>query len=642
MEALRFANLGYAWLLMGAPALLAATVLAKHWGLTRLKRFASPQNLSWILGKQASRALQKRDYLQIAGYVFLVIALMRPQANPSFEEVRTEGLDIIVALDISRSMDAEDMYPSRLRKAKKTMQVLLDKLSGDRVGIVIFAGSAHLICPLTSDYEVVRTFLQSIDTNLMDNQGTNIEAALREASLAFKRGAQNVTSTEAPAHIVILLSDGEETTGAALKAASEARNNGIIVHALAYGSERGVPIPIRDNNGVLTGHKHDDAGNIVVTKVNPQALQSLASAGGGTFGFSSLDDSEVDSIVKNSQNAQRTANAQIQVKIYQEFFWIPLILGLICLLVSYAPELKLAKNIVALTVLFIIFPPTLRAETETKAPVNLPWYSVFWDKLHKDTETAKQLLLDKRAADATKVLQQEQAKDPSSALLNYNVATSMANEDRFDDAAKALDDPSITSDAKLKNFAKFNAAGIAAKKKDNDTAASLLFDTIRSLEKKATLDQDEHKLLAQARKNLEVLLSPAQQQKNKDEKEKEDKKKEQSEQQKDKGNSQDQKKSNDGSGSDSSKDNGKDKKDADKNRETDKKQDGSKPENGEPQPPSKNKKQFDERKDLSEQDAKRILESLKNQESNLQKRLLKSQIEKPKDKQDAQKNDKDW
>jgi Ca-activated chloride channel family protein len=615
MENFRFAKAELAWLLLIIPMLVVIASFAKIWAQKKLARFALQRNMDWILGANRLVTWHARNNYHVLAILFAIIALMRPQGNPTIEDVQTDGLDIIVALDVSRSMDAEDINPSRLRKAKKSIQILLERLGSDRVGIVAFAGSAFLVCPLTSDYEVVKTFLQSIDTNLLSNQGTNIDGALNIAMNAFSRGAKNQTSEDIPSHIIIVMSDGEETSGSALKFAKEARANGTIIHALAYGTERGVPIPIRDSNGVLQGHKRDASGETVLSRVNPAALQALAQSGGGIFSFSNPGDEEIEAIFKNSLEQQRISKSTVQTKLYREYFWLPLTLALIFFLAAFFPVIRWTSKKSFLLLLITTIPASYAEEQKPPTQIKLPWYSAFWDRQKIVFEEAKQFLAANDPAQVSRVLQEEQARSTGSTVLDYNAATAMAHEGRREEAEHSLSEATLKADKDLSPYAWFNLGGLAAKDKDTGASARALYESIKELEAKPTLTEDERQLLTQARKNIEIISDPQKQPQDSKEEEK-------------KQEPQDQKKDDSGKPDKPEEKDGDDKKPSD-----DKESQPSQKKSNKPQP-------FAERQDLSEQDAKRILESLKAQEIGLQKKLLKDQFNN--EKGEAISNGKDW
>ena len=210
-----------------------------------------------------------------ASYIFLVFGLSNPQIGTKLEEVKREGVNIIIALDVSNSMRAEDLKPNRLDRAKQAITRMLDKLSNDRIGLIVFAGEAYLQLPLTNDYGAVKMFLSAIETSMIPTQGTNIGAAVKLAGKSFNAEEKRYKT-------LVVITDGENHEDDALKAVKEAREEGVILHTIGMGSPEGAPIPTYAM-GFQTGFRKDRAGNVILTKLNEKSLQEFAAAGGGVY-----------------------------------------------------------------------------------------------------------------------------------------------------------------------------------------------------------------------------------------------------------------------------------------------------------------------------------------------------------------------
>jgi Ca-activated chloride channel family protein len=210
------------------------------------------------------------------GLFLLCFAAAGPQCGERTELVKRAGIDLVIALDASNSMLARDVKPSRIDRAKLEVTALLDRLKGDRVGLVVFAGDAFVQCPLTTDYAAARLFLRAVDPASMPQQGTAIAAALLESKRVLDGGGRGST-----ARAVLLITDGEDQQGDALKAASDLGDAGLRIYAVPVGSEAGEPIPIVDKNGNVTGYKKDREGHTVLTRTDVAGLRELASRGNG-------------------------------------------------------------------------------------------------------------------------------------------------------------------------------------------------------------------------------------------------------------------------------------------------------------------------------------------------------------------------
>ena len=214
--------------------------------------------------------------LVVAAVGLLVTALARPQFGTRIETVQRQGQDVIIALDVSLSMMAEDIAPNRLEKAKHAIAGLIDRLQGDRVGLVAFAGEAFLQCPLTLDYAAARMFLRSMEPDLVPVPGTALADAVDRSLDAFEAG-------ETQHRVLILITDGEDHEGQPVEAAQRAAEKGVRIFTVGIGSPQGVPIPVLDANGRQRGFKRDDQGQVVTTKLDEATLQEIARIGTGAY-----------------------------------------------------------------------------------------------------------------------------------------------------------------------------------------------------------------------------------------------------------------------------------------------------------------------------------------------------------------------
>jgi Ca-activated chloride channel family protein len=219
-----------------------------------------------------------------------VVSLARPQFGTRIETVRREGMDIVVALDLSNSMLAEDIAPNRLERSKLEIQRLISRLEGDRVGLVAFAGQAFVQSPLTADYGAARLFLNAMDTELIPVQGTDVGEALRSALDSF--GEESLEH-----RVIVLVTDGEDHEGAIEEMVARAVDAGVRIYTVGVGSSEGVPIPQFDANGRRQGFKRDDEGAVVTTRLEEAALRRIADATGGALFRSTPEASELTGLV---------------------------------------------------------------------------------------------------------------------------------------------------------------------------------------------------------------------------------------------------------------------------------------------------------------------------------------------------------
>ncbi|HKD39827.1 MAG TPA: VWA domain-containing protein [Myxococcaceae bacterium] len=268
----------YLLLCFAAIALVGLGALLAFHRVRAVRRLIPERSIARLApGVSALRpALQAALYG--SGLLFFAVALAQPQCGSRAELTKRRGIDVVVALDASKSMLARDVPPSRLERAKLELSSLLDELKGDRVAIVVFAGDAFIQCPLTSDYAAAKMFLRAVDPEQMQQGGTNIGGALLLAKQVLEnadRGSKD--------RVVVLLSDGEDLSGEIGDAASVLHEAGIKVFAVGIGSESGEPIPIVNKNGEVTGYKKDSKGETVLTRLDRAALASLAQATDGEF-----------------------------------------------------------------------------------------------------------------------------------------------------------------------------------------------------------------------------------------------------------------------------------------------------------------------------------------------------------------------
>ncbi len=243
-----------------------------------LKLFSVEQRRNLLKGGDGGRRFYPLIYLFSIPLFALILA--RFQYGLQSEIQKFSGRDIVFVVDLSRSMNTKDVTPSRLGLVKLELQVLLDMLKGDRVGLVVFAGSAAVELPLTTDYDLAREFIRQLNTSLMRYQGTNIADALRKAEelLDADKNAKDRSK------VIILFSDGEDTTGGdPVKVARELASKGITLITVGVGTPTGEPVPIFDERGNLVGYKKDENGKLIVSKMNMQLLSKLAEITGGVF-----------------------------------------------------------------------------------------------------------------------------------------------------------------------------------------------------------------------------------------------------------------------------------------------------------------------------------------------------------------------
>jgi Ca-activated chloride channel family protein len=299
-----------------------------------LKKFG---HLQMIMKMMPGYSLKRRIWktiLFIMAYIFLTVGLSGPQIGTRMEEVKRTGVDIMIALDVSLSMHAEDIKPNRLQKAKHEISKLIDLLEGDRIGLLAFAGMAHIHAPLTLDYSAAKLFLNMMDINLIPVPGTAIGAAIRKSMEAFNRKDRKHKA-------LIVITDGEDHDTQPIEAAEAAAKEGIRIYTIGLGSANGAPIPVYDKFGKPAGFKKDKNGSVVTTKLDMETLQKIAYLTEGKYYISSAGETELAEIFADINKMEQKELKSKQFTQYENRFQIFILIGLILLLFEmFLPETR--------------------------------------------------------------------------------------------------------------------------------------------------------------------------------------------------------------------------------------------------------------------------------------------------------------
>ena len=287
---INFAQAQYLLLLLLIPFFFVLYAIVLRLRRGRLKRFGDETLVAQLMPSYSKSKAWVRLVLFSIGFFFLVIGLSRPQIGAKLKEHETKGAEIMVVLDVSNSMLAEDVTPSRLEKSKKLISRLVDTFNNDKVGMIVFAGEAFTQLPITSDYVSAKIFLESINPNLIGTQGTDIGAAIRLAMKSF-------TPNDGVGRAIVVITDGENHEGGALEAAKEAAEKNMQVFILGIGSPDGSPIPVERGSNSF---RKDKDGNVIVTRLNEAMCQEIAKAGNGMY-----------IRVDNSNSAEKILNEEI-------------------------------------------------------------------------------------------------------------------------------------------------------------------------------------------------------------------------------------------------------------------------------------------------------------------------------------------
>lgn len=315
----------YLWALAAAPIVVALFLWAAWRRRRALKRFANlplVKQLTEAAGRQRRRS---RAVLLTLGVLLLALALAGPRYGTTLREVEREGIDLVIALDVSSSMLAEDIAPNRLERAKNEIKGVLEEIPGSRVGLVVFAGDAFIQCPLTSDHAAVRLFLDVVDPDLLPTPGTDFATAMRKVMDAFET---NTSNESARTRAVLFVSDGEHHGGDLDEAVRDARREGIVFFAAGVGEKEGAPIP-EFRNGRQIGYKQDRSGNTVQTRLEEATLRSLVDD--GAYFRIARTSSSLQQLASSLQHLEASSLGSEQFEEYEERYQWPLALALLLL-----------------------------------------------------------------------------------------------------------------------------------------------------------------------------------------------------------------------------------------------------------------------------------------------------------------------
>lgn len=282
-----------------------------------------------------------RSVLWLVALTLIIVALARPQWGSEVQTINQEGLQVMVALDVSQSMLTEDIKPNRLERAKLEISDLMDRLNGDEIGLVLFSGASFIQFPLTSDYNTARMYLDGANPSVISRPGTAIGEAIRTAVSGFDESLDSQK-------VLVVISDGEDRETDPLAAAQEAADQGILIYTIGFGTPEGEPVPETDAFGNVTGYKRNAQGEVVISKLDESTLQEVAQIGGGQYFRAGANASELDNLLNELDTLQR---AQLETRFntrmierYQGFLLVALLVLVIAELIPDRVSEKRAKR----------------------------------------------------------------------------------------------------------------------------------------------------------------------------------------------------------------------------------------------------------------------------------------------------------
>jgi Ca-activated chloride channel family protein len=316
----------YFYYLAIIPAIVVLFLLVLWWKKRIQKRFADPK----LIQKLSPEKSTFKSFLKLIVFCFslffLIISLANPKMGTKLETVKRQGVDIVFALDVSKSMLAEDIAPNRLEKAKQIITKVIENLGSDRIGIIIYAGSSYPLLPITTDYAAARMFLQNANTEMVSNQGTAINDAIERALSYYDNDEQTN-------RFLVIVSDGEDHQENTLDLAKEAAKKGIKIYTVGIGTAKGGPIPLKDN-GRVVAYKKNNEGTVVVTQLNEQILRDIANVGNGKYINGNKTQETIATIKEVLEKAEKNEFETKQFSDYEDQFQWFVGIGLLLLIID--------------------------------------------------------------------------------------------------------------------------------------------------------------------------------------------------------------------------------------------------------------------------------------------------------------------
>lgn len=316
----------YLWLMLIIPVVVVLFAAVVYWKKRTQKKFADKELLQKLSPNQSTfKSVLKVIVLSLA-IACLTLALVNPKIGTKLETVKREGVDVVFAVDVSKSMLAEDIAPNRLEKSKQLVTQIINSLASDRVGIIAYAGSAFPQLPITTDYSAAKMFLQAMNTDMVSSQGTAINEAIELAQTYFNDEDQTN-------RVLVLISDGEDHEGEIKNIAEEAAREGIRIFTIGVGTSKGGPIPNK-RNGIVQNYKKDQNGETVITRLDEETLKEIASVANGEYIDGRVTKEVVEKMTEFLQNMDKKEFESKQVADFKDQFQWLLGFGLFFLLLD--------------------------------------------------------------------------------------------------------------------------------------------------------------------------------------------------------------------------------------------------------------------------------------------------------------------
>lgn len=484
----RFQHIEFLYVLAAIPLMVLFYFLLISWKKKAMKKIGDPPLVKQLIQGFSSKLFALKFILVVLGFAFCSFAVADLVKPVGTQKINRKGIDVMIAIDVSNSMLAEDIKPNRLERAKQLVSKIIDKLADDKVGIVIFAGKAYLQMPLTTDHSAAKMYLSSVSTDNVPTQGTVINQALKMSYAAFN-------TKEKKYRAIILISDGEDHDEDAITVTKRLAEEGVMVNTVGIGSPQGAPIMDRETNQ----YKKDENGNTVVSRLNEEGLKSIAQHGNGLYQLFSGADQAADNIQRKLSTIGQTTLTGSSFGVYKNYFWYFLLAAFIILLIeNFLPE-KLKANAArkGLPLLFLVLASNLSFSQSAKKEI-VKGNDAYKKKQYNEAAIAYQKAL-KRSPDAT---------------AYYNLGNTLYKTGKPDEALKSYDNTVQTAKTNPVKQKAFYNGGVVLQSQNK------LGECITAYKNALKLDPNDE----DARQNLQRAL---QQQKQQDQKDKKNDKKDQ-------------------------------------------------------------------------------------------------------------------
>lgn len=441
----RFENPIYLYALAIIPLLALLHYGTNALRRRRLRKYGDPSLLKPLMPDVSRWRPEVKFWLLTAALAMMIVCLARPQYGTKIDTRKRKGIEAIIALDVSNSMLAEDVKPSRLDKSKMLISNLVDNMSDDKVGLIVYAGDAYTQLPITSDYVSAKMFLDNISPAMISVQGTDIARAIELATHSF-------TQQQGVGRAIFVITDGEDNEGGAVEAAKEAHKKGMNVYVLGVGLPEGAPIPLPGTSGYIT----DNAGNTVVSKLNEDMCREIASAGGGAYIYVDNSSSAQSALQKH---VDRLAKVEIESQLYSEFdehfrdfAWMALVLLIIEIVILSRQNhvfgrfrlFRVQGNTAVVLLAFLFAVPAAAQQKNDR------YYIRHGNRLYRDTVYAK------AQVDYQKAIE----KDNTNAVAHYNLGNAHLFQGQPKDAMKSYETAARLQKDKMRGAQVYHNMGV--------------------------------------------------------------------------------------------------------------------------------------------------------------------------------------